>query len=322
MGWSRQLKITVTIALLLVFMPFAQLTAMANSKTLIPMGQSIGIHMDLTGIFITNDVSIGDDKWLMAGDLIEQVDSKEIKTLADLEKILSLTQEKTHHDLDVIRNGNESNLSVDKESIKRLIPFLKDRTEGTGTLTYVDPHKKTYGALGHQIIDSALKSPPSFNKGAIFLSEINQIKKSVPGVPGYKISSIVDDEDFLGTIKTNGIYGIFGTWNNTYTEVLAKPLEIMQSTEVVAGDAQIYTTVKGKKVEKFDIQISEVDNEQFQFVLTDPKLLEFTGGILQGMSGSPVIQNGKFAGAVTHMFVDDPTKGAGLYLQTMIQGEK
>ena len=88
--------------------------------------------------------------------------------------------------------------------MKRLLPFLKDRTEGTGTLTYVDPDKGTYGALGHQIIDSALKSPPSFKTGAIYLSEIGQIKKSVPGNPGYKISTIVEDEDFLGTIRING----------------------------------------------------------------------------------------------------------------------
>ena len=120
--------------------------------------------------------------------------------------------------------GETVQILADGEAMKRLLPFLKDRTEGTGTLTYVDPDKGTYGALGHQIIDSALKSPPSFRTGAIYLSEIDQIKKSVPGIPGYKISTIVDDDDFLGTIRINGIYGIFGSWNSDYKEVLAEPL--------------------------------------------------------------------------------------------------
>ena len=205
--------------------------------------------------------------------------------------------------------------------MKRLLPFLKDRTEGTGTLTYVDPDKGTYGALGHQIIDSALKSPPSFKTGAIYLSEIDQIKKSVPGIPGYKISTIVDDDDFLGTIRINGLYGIFGSWNSDYKEVLAEPLTIMHPAEVKEGAAEIYTTIKGTEVESFSIRITEVEQDQFHFVLTDPKLLEATGGILQGMSGSPVIQNGQFAGAVTHMFVDDPKKGAALFLEKMRSGE-
>ena len=106
--------------------------------------------------------------------------------------------------------------------MKRLIPFLKDSTEGTGTLTYVDPKNGTYGALGHQIIDSSLKSPPSFKAGSIHLSEIEQIRKSVPGNPGYKISTIVKDEHILGTINKNGIYGIFGSWNDAYKRSVSR----------------------------------------------------------------------------------------------------
>lgn len=322
MGWSRQFRLTVMLAIALVFMPFIQLQVLANEKMLIPMGQSIGIHMNLAGIFITNDVMIGDDQWLLSGDLIEKVNETPIKALTDFQQFLIKKNELKNSELLIVRNGEPNMFSVNGDALKRLVPFLKDRTEGTGTLTYVDPLKKTYGALGHQIIDSALKSPPTFKTGAIYLSEINQIKKSVPGIPGYKISSIVEDEDFLGTIDTNGIYGIFGSWNSTYKEVLAKPLEIMQPGQIQKGEAEIFTTVKGTDVETFSITIIAVEKDQFQFVMTDPKLLKQTGGILQGMSGSPVIQNGKFAGAVTHMFVDDPTKGAALYLETMQKGEK
>ncbi|HJF33060.1 MAG TPA: PDZ domain-containing protein [Sporosarcina psychrophila] len=321
MGWSRQLKLAVSFSVLLLFMPIATDAASAKDGSLIPMGDSIGIKMDLAGVFITSDVMISKENWLKAGDLIEQLDDVAIGTLHDFEKASSSKREKKEVVLHVIRNEEKSQIQADGEAMKRLLPFLKDRTEGTGTLTYVDPDKGTYGALGHQIIDSALKSPPSFRTGAIYLSEIDQIKKSVPGVPGYKISTIVDDDDFLGTIRINGLYGIFGSWNSDYKKVLAEPLTIMQPAEVKVGAAEIYTTIKGTEVESFSIRITEVEQEQFHFVLTDPKLLEATGGILQGMSGSPVIQNGQFAGAVTHMFVDDPKKGAALFLEKMRSGE-
>jgi len=233
--------------------------------------------------------------------------------------MMKVKKEKIH--MNITRKGASIEVLAEKDAVKRLLPFLKDRTEGTGTLTYVDPQNGTYGALGHQIVDSSLKSPPPFKHGAIYLSEIEQIKKSIPGSPGYKISSIVKDDEYLGTIRTNGIYGIFGTWNDAYKKVLAEPLEIMQPAELQTGAAEIFTTVKGTEVEKFSIRITDVEEEQFHFILTDAKLLEATGGILQGMSGSPVIQNGKFVGAVTHMFVDEPKKGAGLFLVTMRDGE-
>jgi stage IV sporulation protein B len=308
MGWNKQLKLIVSFSVVLLFMPINTGTASGNNESLIPMGHSIGIKMDLSGVFITNDVLLGKDEWLKAGDLIGQVGDVEISKLRILEQTLSLIRDKKDIKLLVSRNGETFQVNSDGEAIKRLIPFLKDSTEGTGTLTYVDPKNGTYGALGHQIIDSSLKTPPSFKEGSIHLSEIEQIRKSVPGNPGYKISTIVKDEKTLGTINKNGIYGIFGLWNGSHEEVLAEPLEIMHPADLKVGEAEIYTTVKGTKVESFSIRITSVEKDQFHFVLTDSKLLEITGGILQGMSGSPVIQNGKFVGAVTHMFVDEPAQ--------------
>lgn len=321
MGWSRRLQLSVSLAALLFFLPLHETIYASEREQVIPMGHSIGIQMELAGVFVTNDVLINEDNWLKAGDAINRIDKMPIVALNDFEKkVSSLTDgQKVLH---IDRNGLAIELLADRDAIKRLLPFLKDRTEGTGTLTYVDPKKGTYGALGHQIIDSSLKSPPSFKNGAIYLSEIEQIKKSTPGTPGYKISTIIENEDYLGTIQKNGIYGIFGMWNDAYKKVLAKPLDIMQATELQVGSAEIFTTVKGTEVEKFSIRIVQIEEDQFHFVLTDSKLLETTGGILQGMSGSPVIQDGKFVGAVTHMFVDEPTKGAGLFLETMRGGEQ
>jgi len=322
MGWSRQLKLLLSFSLVLLLLPINAGLVSANDKVLIPMGHSIGIKMDLSGVFVTNDVMLDEDVWLKAGDLIEKVDNVSILKLEGFEKSLSNTHNLQKITMHILRDVEIVQIHSSSEAVKRLLPFLKDRTEGTGTLTYVDPSKGTYGALGHQIIDSAFNSPPSFTDGSIYLSKIGQIRKSLPGNPGYKISSIVKDEHILGSIKKNGIYGIFGTWNKAYKQVLAEPLEIMQPTSVKEGEAEIYTTVKGTEVESFSIQITSVEKDQFHFTLTDTKLLETTGGILQGMSGSPVIQNGKFAGAVTHMFVDEPEKGAALFLSTMRTGEQ
>ncbi|WP_432358675.1 SpoIVB peptidase S55 domain-containing protein [Sporosarcina sp. UB5] len=320
MGWSKRLMLSASFAVILFFQPFQSISA-SSGERVIPMGHSIGIQMNLSGIYVTNDVLINNEQWLKAGDSINRLNGTEIISLSEFERVMTKVK-KEQVNMNISRKGASVEVMAESDAVKRLLPFLKDRTEGTGTLTYVDPKRGTYGALGHQIVDSTLKSPPPFKNGAIYLSEIEQIKKSKPGTPGYKISTIIDNESYLGTIQTNGVRGIFGTWNDAYKKVLAEPLEIMQPMELQAGAAEIFTTVKGTEVEKFSIRITEVEEEQFHFILTDTKLLEVTGGILQGMSGSPVIQNGKFVGAITHMFIDEPKKGAGLFLVTMRDGER
>ncbi|EGQ27750.1 hypothetical protein HMPREF9372_0230 [Sporosarcina newyorkensis 2681] len=318
MGWNKSIKTFLATLLMLYMLP---VIANAEEEFLIPMGDSIGIEMDLSGIYVTSDILIGQEQWLKKGDIIQELNGEEIKQLVHFERSVQKHDAATMK-ISIMRNGEKQTLQADLQLIKRVTPFLKDRTEGTGTLTYVDPKTDTYGALGHQIIDSTLESPPSFEKGAIYLSEINQIKKSSPGSPGYKISSIVDPNNLLGNIRINNVYGIFGSWKNAYSKVLEEPLEIMQPLDLTVGPAEIYTTVQGSTVEKFTIQITKIEEEQFQILMTDQKLLKKTGGILQGMSGSPVIQNGKFVGAITHMFVDEPEKGAGLFLKTMRTNEK
>ncbi|ARF12768.1 SpoIVB peptidase S55 domain-containing protein [Sporosarcina ureae] len=317
MGWNKSFKTLLALVLMLCLVPGISL---AKEDTLIPMGDSIGIQMDLSGIYVTTDVKVDQQEWLKKGDIIRQLNGTETKQLVHFER--ALQKDSATMMLDILRNGKHETIQADGSLIKRVTPFLKDRTEGTGTLTYVDPESGTYGALGHQIIDSTLQSAPSFEKGAIYLSEISQIKKSSPGIPGYKISSIIDQNKFLGNIQINNVYGIFGHWKNSYNKVLAEPLEIMQPFELTIGPAEIYTTVEGSTVEKFTIQITKIEEEQFHILLTDQKLLSKTGGILQGMSGSPVIQNGKFVGAITHMFVDEPEKGAALFVETMRTNEK
>lgn len=320
MEWSRQLKFFMSSVVMMVVMFSSSVAAFAAASSLIPMGNSIGIQLELAGVYVTNDVPLSNkNSSLQAGDQLVSIDGISVKSMQTLqEKVVKVEDESA---VKLLLRREEANVEVEADglSFKRALPFLKETTEGTGTLTYVDLNDGTYGALGHQIIDSSLKSAPDFETGSIYLSEIEQIKKSSPGNPGYKISSIIDQETTLGSIVTNSVYGIFGDWNTSYKQVLPEPLEVMQPSELTVGKAEILTTIHGTKVESFEIEISKIANDSFQFKLTDKRLLEKTGGILQGMSGSPVIQKEKFVGAVTHMFVDEPEKGAGLFLGKMTE---
>ena len=203
--------------------------------------------------------------------------------------------------------------------LQRLKPFVKSATDGVGTLTYIDPETLEYGALGHQIIDSTLKKPPAFQSGAIFEASISQVKKSTPGQPGYKVSIVDKDTMPLGNVSSNELYGIFGDWEQTLLDSLHQPLEIMHEGQLKKGKAQILTAIDGEKIETFDIEIDEISNTTFTFHVSDKRLIHETGGIVQGMSGSPIIQNNQFVGAITHMFVEEPTKGAGILVIEMLK---
>ncbi|MFC4411163.1 SpoIVB peptidase S55 domain-containing protein [Chungangia koreensis] len=318
MRWIKRSIVVYLAVLFVLLLPFQAFAAKAEK--LIPMGHSIGIHMNLKGVFVINDVLLDDEKWLKAGDVFKQIDSKPIKTMTDFDDVITNLPEDRKVILSVKRGNQTVDLESSKKDLQNFYPFVRDRTEGIGTLTYIDPEKGEYGALGHQIIDAALKSPPSFSTGSIYLATIEQIKKSVPGNPGYKISSILKEDHPLGDIQSNEIYGIFGDWqSSTLTGAFPEPLEIMREDEVKPGKATIYTTIEGETVEQFSIAITSVKGSSFQFELTDKELISKTGGILQGMSGSPIIQNGKFAGVITHMFVEDPLKGAALPMTKMLK---
>lgn len=312
-------KLNYWIASFFVFFTFFTLTdisVQANGERLIPMGHSIGIQMELDGVYLSSDTMPKKDVWLRMGDKILMVDDQEIKDVEDLEKLLSAKTEQ-EYTIQIERDHKTSKMQLNIDHLRRMLPLLKNETEGTGTLTYVDPESKTYGALGHQVIDSTFNAPPQFEKGAIFLSTIDQIKKSAPGRPGYKISTIIHNTPPLGSIDKNSLFGIYGDWNSSKMTTNDDPLETLSPSELKIGKGQLLTTINGTKVELFDIEITEINGEQFTFEISDERLLQITGGVFQGMSGSPILQGDKFAGAVTHMFVDEPTEGAALSIVKM-----
>lgn len=296
------------IVLLLTFVPLH-----ASAKELIPMGQSIGIQLKLPFVYVSHDILLPNGEWLRQGDKLMTVDGETIQNTKQLETKIGKVK------LQYERAHAKKTIELSKEEVTHIMPFLKDETDGIGTLTYIDPETNEYGALGHQIIDGALTSPPPFLKGAIFLASISQVKKSQPGQPGYKISIVDKERERLGNVLYNNVYGIFGKWEHDLRQSLRQPIEIMHESDIKRGDALIYTAIEGERVESFTISIEKIEGTNIVFHVTDATLLEKTGGILQGMSGSPIIQNGRFVGAVTHMFVEQPSKGAALSISEMLK---
>ena len=141
----------------------------------------------------------------------------------------------------------------------------------------------------------------------------------MPGQPGYKISIVDKSLTPLGSVLSNDVYGIFGKWEQSLQQSLHQPLEIIHAGQLKQGKAELLTSIDGEQVESFAIDIKEAEGNTFTFHVTDKRLINKTGGIIQGMSGSPIIQNNQFVGAVTHMFVEEPTKGAGILLIEMLK---
>ena len=192
-------------------------------------------------------------------------------------------------------------------------------------MTFYDPNSKKYGALGHIISDIDTKKPIIVEDGKIVKSTVTSIEKGLNGNPGEKLARFSENRDIIGNITKNSPFGIFGILNkNIKNGVFDKPISIALSHEVKEGPAQIYTVIDEEKVQAYDIEIVSTIPQKFPATkgmvikITDPKLLNKTGGIVQGMSGSPIIQDGKLVGAVTHVFVNDPTSGYGVHIEWML----
>lgn len=301
-------KTSLLFAVLFFLLPVQML-----ARELIPMGQSIGVQLQMPYVFVTHDVLLQSGEWLKQGEKVSKINGQaftDLTTLTSFKKDIELTIEKA---------GKTRNVTLTSDQLEHLLPFLKNETDGIGTLTFIDPKTKEYGALGHQIIDAVLKQPPAFYDGSIYEASISQVKKSVPGQPGYKVSIVDKSLTPLGSVSSNDLYGIFGNWEQSLQDSLHPPLEIIHADELKMGKAQLLTSIEGQSVETYDIVIEKTEGETFTFNVTDERLIQKTGGIIQGMSGSPIVQNNRFVGAVTHMFVEEPTKGAGILVIEMLK---
>ena len=203
--------------------------------------------------------------------------------------------------------------------------WVRDHASGIGTLTYINS-KNRFGALGHPICDSDTKSVISLKDGQLYNCSVLGVNKGSSGAPGELKGLFMQGKNTQGVIEKNNNYGVFGTiYNDSNFLKKYKEIEIGSRISVKPGKAKIKCCLDGNNVEEFDIEIIKTNYQNYSngksmvIRVTDKNLISRTGGIVQGMSGSPIIQNGKLVGAVTHVFVNDPTKGYGIYAEWMLQ---
>lgn len=308
-----------------------------DTRYAIPCGSPIGIYLKSDGVMVIGTGRItGPDGMevepafgiLKTGDYIEAFNGKPMKTKEDL---ISAVNDSGGQDsvVTVRRDGEPIDVSVkpiaSSDGKYKLGAWVRDDTQGIGTITYVDMNGN-FGALGHGISDSDTGDLVETSQGALYSTEIMGIEKGTIGKPGL-LSGVIyyGPQSHMGDISTNTNEGIFGTVNQQFKKQLTgEPMEIACRQDVKPGIAYIRSNVSGE-LEDYEIEIQKVDynashkNKSMVIKVTDPRLLELTGGIVQGMSGSPIIQDGKLAGAVTHVFVQDASRGYGILIENMLE---
>ncbi|MEI5908137.1 SpoIVB peptidase [Bacillus spongiae] len=304
----------------------------------IPGGQSIGVKLNTVGVLVVGHhlvekdgkkQSPGEEAGIEVGDLITEIEGEKVEKLEDVATAMKKAETRGAVEVILLRESEEvkTNLTPVKgeDGNFKLGLYIRDSAAGIGTMTFYDPVSKKYGALGHVISDMDTKKPIVVEDGQIVRSTVTSIEKGTNGEPGEKLARFSKDRKVIGDINRNSPFGIFGKLNQDINNgLLSKPMPIALSHQVKEGKAQILTVVEGDEVELYDIEIISTIPQKFPATkgmvikITDPKLLEKTGGIVQGMSGSPIIQEGKVIGAVTHVFVNDPTSGYGVHIEWML----
>ena len=224
-----------------------------------------------------------------------------------------------------MRNGKEKettlNLYKDENGIYKTGLYVKDSVTGIGTLTFIDPNTKKFGALGHEIEEQTTGQILEIKDGKIFKTTVTGIIPSTDGTPGEKKAEY-NPENTEGTVNENTTQGIFGTYNGEITN--QKKYKVATPNEVKTGNAKIMTVLNGDDIKEYNVKINQIidlksNNKNFVFEITDNELKNKTGGIIQGMSGSPIIQGENIVGAVTHVVVDNPLKGYGIFITNMLE---
>lgn len=324
MNFKRKLQFFL-ISLLIII----PINAFAYEKYLIPGGENIGISIKTNGAYVVgfyevDGISIAKKAGLKTGDLITHINDDKISNTGDLINRIK----DSSNDIDVkftyLRNNKIGNVTI---NLKREVDgsyktgiYVKDTITGIGTLTYINPTNNTFGSLGHEIIDSSTRDIFKLSSGNIFSSTITSIKKSVVGNPGEK-NATLNPNIVYGSITKNIETGIYGNYTKKIDNI--NKIEVATMDDVKIGKAEIITVLNGNKKETFEIEILSIDKmsniKNFQIRITDQNLLNKTGGIVKGMSGSPIIQNNKIIGAVTHTMIDEPTKGYGISIIKMLE---
>ncbi len=306
-------------------------------KRVVPGGHSVGVKLRPNGVIVVGFAPIVDEKGqkhspaqesgIKIGDTIYKVNDKNIYSAEDLSKIINSCPENID-DINVKRNGKKISIKLNpiknNVGIYQLGLWVRDVTAGVGTLTFYDPETGYYGALGHIISDADTGKVIEVGRGEIIRAKITSISHGKKNQPGEKKGVFINEQQTMGNITANTPFGIFGKTYYELNNPYYSTLPIAPVSQVHEGKAKILTVVKDEKIQQYDIEIQKITQQSFPnskgmiIKITDSDLLDKTGGIVQGMSGSPIIQDECLIGAVTHVFVNDPTKGYGVFAEWMM----
>ena len=316
---------TACLAALLACSASVAMAAEVTPRMLVPVGHTVGIKLFSKGVVVVKLSDGGTPArtcGLRTGDVIIQCGGSTVTSSEQFQSLLQTCGGTA--ELEVRRNGNSVTLSVEPErndqGVYCIGAWIRDSMAGIGTMTYYDPATATFGALGHGITDVDTAQLMPFSNGSILPSTVKAVKKGEAGSAG-ELRGDFDLTGDLGDLYANTASGVFGTLDGDYAPAQA---QAVPTGEPETGAAVIRSNIRWDEVREYTVEILKTvpnsrDGRDMVLSVTDPELIEATGGIVQGMSGSPILQNGKLVGAVTHVLLNDPTKGYGISIETMLK---
>ncbi len=316
-------KIFLILSLLLI-----PIQIFAYSNEVILGGNTLGIEVISDGVMVVGFYKVNGkynkgNPNIEIGDYITEINNEKVSSVSNLTNLINKYSDDEYVNITYVRNDKEysTKLSIIKDgNVYKTGLYVKDSISGIGTLTYIDPTTMIYGALGHEILESNTNEIIDISGGTIFRNSVTSIDKSTVGNPGSKNAEFFYNTSY-GSVLKNTIYGIYGIYDYEFDD--SKLISVAENDEVKIGHAVMYTVVNDEKIESFNINITKInetsDIKNITFEIVDDRLIDISGGVVQGMSGSPIVQNNKIIGAVTHVIVDNPVTGYGLFITTMLE---
>ena len=336
--FMRQNTPQIFTAKLLGIFPIKNVSVnLSDEKILTVCGTPFGVKMFIDGVLVVDLSEIETENGkncpaknagLFKGDVIKSIDGTEVFTNEDVSETIENSGGKTL-EIKVLREEKEVLVSVTPEMLSDQSGYkagfwVRDSSAGIGTVTFYDPENLSFGGLGHAVCDADTGKILPFSSGEIVEATITDVHKGIPGDPGELCGAFIGTEN-LGTVKINNETGLYGTLEY---KIEGMDMPVAPKQEIYEGPAVILSTVDGSEAKEYDVVIEKISlsdesmTKNMVIKVTDKELIETTGGIVQGMSGSPIIQNGKLVGAVTRVFVNDPTKGYGIFIENMLDAAK
>ena len=331
------LRMLAVCGMLLMALAVLQPPARAAGHTVVPVGRAVGIKLFSDGVMVVGFSEVSTeagasvparDCGLREGDIITHINSEEVDTI---EQVQSVLQDVAGGRMSIRCLRGEQQVQVTAQAVQcsadgqyKLGAWIRDSMAGIGTITFYDPDSGVFGALGHGINDVDTAQLMPLQSGSIMYAEVTGVKRGESGTPGELHGAFQASRD-LGELYANTSSGVFGQLADSSLTGKSQAMEIASRKEVKTGPATILSNVAGDRVEEYQVEITRVypdsgeDTRNLMIQVTDPRLLEATGGIVQGMSGSPILQDGKLVGAVTHVLVNNPRQGYGILAENMME---